>query len=296
MSRILTIFSRDFVELAGMIHIHSNFSHDCAVPLENVCSEAKKADLDFICVTDHHSLEAENHANTAQKDKALMIVGVEVNDTNLENHYLVFNTKNVYSGRTAKEYLELYHSENAVGFIAHPKEQRKCKRFRKYEWNEQDVDSVAGIEIWNYVSSWVGKLNPRVFGIFSLLFPDMFVRKPISENLKFWDSMPEKAAIGSADAHEHSIKIFGKTIVVLTNKRLFRRIRTYVFLPADVDVTRQSIIKAVAQGNSYICNCFSGYPYNFYAGIKGTTGEAIPGEEVQFCENQYLYFLLPQDS
>ncbi|MCD4650333.1 MAG: PHP domain-containing protein [Candidatus Cloacimonetes bacterium] len=296
MSRFLKIFSREFVELAGAVHIHTEYSHDSEVPLEKVIREARRASLDFLCITDHHTLQANEAEYERHPDNPMLIVGVEVNDTELNNHYLIFNTQNIYTRRPAREYMKLYSEEGAIGFIAHPREKRICKRYRKYDWTEPNMEAAAGLEIWNYVSSWVGNLKPTINGIFSALFPDCFVRRPLPESLALWDKMPDKAAIGSIDVHEHRINLLGLTIKILTHKQLYQRIRTYVLLPKDVLPTSQSVIDAMAKGNSYICNCHVGYPYNFYAGISGTSGEAVSGEEVPFCENQYLYFLLSQNA
>ena len=41
--------------LKGDLHVHSDFSHDSVVPIEQVVSESSIAGYDFIAVTDHNT-------------------------------------------------------------------------------------------------------------------------------------------------------------------------------------------------------------------------------------------------
>ena len=176
-----SIFSRKFYELTGCIHNHSEYSFDSDIPLIKIINSAQKNHLDFITINDHMTLEAK-YDKVVQKEKKLhVIVGVEINDPSKNNHLLVFNTDNIISGESAEKYSQTYLEQNCITFIAHPFEKRKTNQFRKYIWTNEKNHNFTGIEIWNAVSEWLGKLNPRLKWFFSCFFPIFLYCKTISK-------------------------------------------------------------------------------------------------------------------
>ena len=142
-------------------------------------------------------------------------------------------------------------------------------------------------------------MNPKLNGIFLVLFPSLFVNRPPRETLNYWDKLnnmgKRRSAIGSVDAHSERVKKFGLKLDFLTHKTLFRSIRTNVLIPEEAQIDQNNILRALKNGNSYIVNYKVGNPYDFYAGIASTKhNSAIFGEELQFTKDLYYYFRLPK--
>lgn len=293
------IFGRAFLELTGCIHNHSIYSHDCSIPLSRLIREAKKRELDYVTINDHLSLDAKQDKSVLKEKNLIIIVGAEINDPNNKHHFLVFNTDSILSGKEVEEYVRFYADSDAISFAAHPFEQRKCDRFRKYEWEKTEVDDFSGIEIWNYLSEWIGKMQPKYNGLFMIVFPSLFVRKPHQKTLAWWDELnregKKKAAIGSVDAHTEQMNKYGITFKFLRHRTLYKSIRTNLLIEASEELTEQTLLQAIKNGNSYIVNYKRGNPYNFFAGISDEEGHnASFGEEIKFRKNLKYYFLLPR--
>ena len=292
------IFKRKFYELTGSVHIHTEYSHDSTTSLKKILGYAHKYGIDFITVNDHFTKEAENDPVLKKEKKVKCLVGIEVNDKDLINHYLVFGSDDTKKRDTADEYVRFYKEEGAVGFIAHPIDERKNYSIKDYPWTATHLTEFDGIEIWNYVSSWLRNLNPKKNGLFWVLFQNLIIKRPPRKNIEFWDNYInrgfKKAAIGSIDAHTHTLKILGKKISILTHKSLMKSIRTNVLIPRENGVTNNSILQAMKKGNSYIINYKLGRPYDFYAGVTDSKNvKAIFGEEIEFNKDLKFYYKLP---
>ena len=292
------IFNRSFFEITGCIHNNSVHSFDSSKPVKKIIKIAKKQELDYITINDHLNLDAKKEESVLTEQNLFVIVGMEINDKQNNNHFLVFNSDEILRGKDAKEYVPYYTQSNAICFAAHPIEKRVSSKFRTYIWTDLVNDDFHGLEIWNYLSEWIGKLNPKLNGIFLVLFPSLFIRKPHRPILEWWDKMnregKRKAAIGSIDAHSEKMEKFGLRITFLTHRQLFKTIRTNILLEENKSITQKAILNALKDGNSYIVNYKMGNPFGFYAGISDVDGNsAIFGEDIKFVMGLKYYFKLP---
>ncbi len=281
------IFNREFHELTGAVHIHTEYSHDCSIPLSEVIKQAKKNRLDYIMITDHNNYDFMNDPAYINEKDLIIVPGIEINDSRDKNHYLQF----VEPGLDIKE--KGGYSDN--GFAAHPLEKRICSEYPTYEW-DKDFDFTAGIEVWNFVSCWLSTLHPFVTGAYHMLFPAICANKPLKKTLKLWDDLNIKGCktvgIGSVDAHTHSYKLGFINLKVLPHYYLFKTVRTNVLIPLDKEVNKDSVKQALRNGNSYIVNYKSAYPEKFYGGITAKNGtSAIYGEKIEYSEGMVYYFM-----
>ena len=291
------IFDRTFFELTGCIHNHTEYSFDSDAKIPKIINSAKKNGLDYLTINDHLTKKAREDSAVINEKELIVIVGVEINDKTNNNHYLVFNSDTIITDKKADEYVRFYKQDGAIGFAAHPFEKRSSKKFRKYLWTDRENDDFDGLEIWNFLSCWLGNLKPKVNGLFLVIFPSLFVRKPYRKIIEYWDELnnsgKRKAAIGSIDAHEETYKIMGIPIKFLTHNTLFHTIRTNVLLSEKEEVNEKYILSALKAGRSYIVNYKIGFPYNFYAGIVSPDKtSAIFGEEIDFQNDLKLFFQL----
>ena len=292
------IFDKTYYELTGCIHNHSEYSFDGLISMARIIREAKLRELDYITINDHLTKKAKNDKSVLKEKDLMVIVGMEINDTKNNHHLLVFNSDEIIKNKEVEEYTEYYAKAEAIGFVAHPIEKRICSDFRKYEWKKKEVDNFDGIEIWNFLSEWIGKMKPKCNGLFLVLFPSLFVCKPNRLTLNWWDDLnrsgKRRSAIGSVDAHTESMKKFGIKFKFLLHRTLYKTIRTNVILDSDKEINEQNILTAIKNGNSYIVNYKVGNPYNFFAGISSKeNGSAIFGKEIKYAEDMKFFFRLP---
>ncbi|MCF7858757.1 MAG: PHP domain-containing protein [Candidatus Cloacimonetes bacterium] len=295
----INIFNKKYTELTGCIHNHTQYSFDSKAKLKTIVKAAEKNGLDYITINDHRTCAVLDDQVINNNKDMMIIIGCEINDPDNNNHLLVFNSDKIIIGESAKTYIDYYSGTEAVTFIAHPLENRASKRFRKYIWTDLKVDSFDGIEIWNYLSEWIGKLNPLLNGIWLILFPTLFVKKPLSKVMKYWDDLNKagkrRSAIGSVDAHAGSVKKCGIKLSFLSHNALFKSIRTNVLIPEPSLISQKNILTALKNGNSYIVNYKIGEPYNFYAGIASEDGgNATFGQEIKYTKGMKYYFRLPK--
>jgi PHP domain len=291
------IFNITYFELTGCIHNHSQYSYDGSISLTRIIREAKLRELDYVTINDHMTLAARNDAAVLNEKDLMVIVGTEINDPNKNHHFLVFNTDEIIKGKEVEEYTEHYAKTKAIGFVAHPIEKRICAKFRKFEWEKKEVDNFDGIEIWNYLSEWIGKMKPKLNGIFLVVFPSLFICKPYRATITWWDELnasgKRRSAIGSVDAHTERMKKLGIKFKFLRHRTLYKTIRTNVLLNCEQEVSEINVLKAIKNGNSYIVNHKVGNTYNFFAGISSKeNGNAIFGEEIKFHKDMKFYFRL----
>ncbi len=296
--RLKKIFRKQYWDLTGCVHNHTSYSFDCDVPLKKVIGAAKENKLDYFTLNDHYNNNAKNDSDLKNDFGIHIIVGAEVNDPENNHHYLVFKSDKIVSGKDVEEYVNFYKNENAIGFIAHPYEKRSSRHFRKYLWKTDKLLDVDGLEIWNYSSSWLGKLNPVINGLLMLVNPNIFVQKPLGKNIKLWEKYLDNgkriAAIGSTDAHGTLISKGPIKFRVLTHKKVFATVRTNVLIEDGKEINNENILNALKNGNSYIVNYKWGRPYNFYGGIADESGNGVSfGEEISWSEGLRYYFHLP---
>lgn len=301
------IFEKSYVEFTGVIHNHTNVSYDCDVHLKDIMEEAAKSKLDYITLNDHNMIFPKEELDKirALHKNPLVINGCEINDLNDDHHLLVFNPDYVMNNHEVEEYLDYYEANDIFTIAAHPYEERRDKRYALYVWKKRHLlERAKAIEVWNFSSSWLSKLMPRVNGIFMVIFPNLFVRCPFEESLKLWDELnlkQKKAAVGSIDAHGTLYSILGFKFRILSHKYLFKTIRTNILINSNKipegGLNENLIFEALENGNSYIVNYKLGYPFNFFCGISDLkTKQATCGETIDFSEDLKLYFNLPSDA
>lgn len=296
--RKIKIFDKKYTELSGCIHNHTKYSWDSQEEIETVIKAALSTGLDYVTINDHLTLQAKEDKYLQNLKKPIVIVGAEINDRDNKNHYLVYKTDKILKGKSASEYTDFYTKENAYRFAAHPIEKRLSSEFNTYEWTNLNNTKFDGLEIWNAVSDWLGKMIPKLNGLFLVMFPNLFITGADKEILKYWDKLNREgkkcSAIGSTDAHTIYLKKFGLNFKFLKHKYMFQTIRTNVWVPDTKAINKISILEALKNGNSYIYNYKRGIPYKFLAGIKGDKIKAIPGDSISFTKNLKFYYHLPK--
>lgn len=190
-------------EFRGILHSHSEHSHDCEVPFEEILRVLKATKLDFICLSDH-CVEGRADFDLQWRglhDGKLFIPGFEMRDG-----FMPFGVASgvVLSNRTESAALAKQIVDNGgVLFYAHPEERR--------EW---DRPELAGMEIYNLHTDF-----KRVHGGLAAVLPDVILSlrtypehiylriftRP-AEFLKRWDELNHTrhiTGIAGNDCHQN---------------------------------------------------------------------------------------------
>jgi hypothetical protein len=177
-------------------------------------------------------------------------------------------------------------SLGGLSFAAYPSESQG--------WQQTAID---GVEVYNLFTN-ARQINPAVMffdGLWSygnypeLLFANFFTRP--SESLKRWDSTlsagrRKLTAIAGNDAHSNiglSLNdAAGKQwlgVKLDPYERSFRTVRTHVLIRKGQELTRETVLEALALGHCYFSFDLFGDPKGFSFTVSGAEGKVM-GDEV----------------
>ncbi len=297
------------VEYVGSIHIHSTYS-DGSGTVEEIIKTAKEVGLDYIILTDHNTLRAKDDGNEGWYGKTALIVGAEINDKKNKNHYLAIGIEETISTRIpAKEYVKKVKEAEAIGFIAHPHEERSSmKEHPPYPWTEWKTEDFTGIEIWNHMSEWMERLTEQN-KYSSFVHPLKTIIAPSKKTLKVWDDLNQKrrvVGIGGVDAHAHKLNLLGFfEVEVFPYKVLFKSIRTHILCEQpfkrsrkkkEFAVDKKMMLDSLGTGKCFFSNYYhaDAKGFRFFAQDSNTIYHM--GETLKLNENIRLRVILPNMS
>lgn len=276
------ILSAHAAEFRGVIHVHSQFSHDSRGTPERILKAADRAGLDFVMVTDHPPKNPETHPTRGLDGELnglrrgplsgrpiLFIQGVET-----KRHLLAISLKRHVPLVSAEETATLIAKQNALPFIAHP-EKAPQSLFLS--------EDVVGMEIFNahYEALELKKNLLGAFGaITSVLLGspqrvmDYLHRRP-DAYLRKWDQVSaarfarglKTVGISANDSHENIRGPYGKKVD--TYERTFKFINTHIWAQ---DLSEGSVLSALREGQAFIA-------HNQWANSTGFEFKADPQDQ-----------------
>jgi PHP domain len=280
-------------DLSCVVHLHSVFS-DGTGTVEEIARAAARAGADVVLLTDHDTMAAW----PGWYGDVLVLVGVEVSPKG-ENHYLAFGLDEPidWRGLSGAEIVRAVHGGGGFGFAAHPFS-KGSERFRQRPMAWPDLDGVAGIEVWSFVTDVAERIGSVREALRFLARPERFAVGPPEENLREWDRLNRERrvlGIGGIDAHQIGVRLFDRWVVRLMGyARTFRQLRTHVWvgeLPnGDLDHDRALVFDALREGRCYIA-------VDAFAPARGFAfwGDGVVmGEEAPHQEGRVLHATLPR--
>lgn len=136
--------AEEYFILKGDLHVHSDFSHDSVVPIEQVVYESGIAGYDFIAITDHNTVR--HMTKDYSTDEVLVLAGYE--HTTPAAHVNIFGLRviprksAIYDLEEMETYLEPLRAKGAVIQLNHPNDQNYYSRFGY----SMEMDFL---EVWN---------------------------------------------------------------------------------------------------------------------------------------------------
>lgn len=288
----------------GAIHIHTNLS-DGSGDLNTVIKAAKKANLDWIIITDH------NYYDTQEGifDGLYVIKGEEISPKQ-SDHYLAFDIKKTIEPCDNPQiYVDNVREQGGFGFAAHPDEGITVDDNGNYiprknsnhciPWTNKNI-KPDGIEIWNWFSNWADNLDDRSLYklAYSFIHKHKIVKSPSKITLNWWDKLNNEAenivpALGGVDAHALKIYKYIIPVTVFPYKTCFSTITNFISLPKELSKdfaeAKKQILNAIKFGNNIIANRYicKELPKIF---VTNTKGYWYCGNEIEFDDKCCLHF------
>lgn len=277
-------------EYTGNIHIHSSYS-DGSLEIEDIAGRAHLAGLEFIIITDHHTLKGRYEEKEGYIRQVLVLIGMEANYK--KNHYLCLDVEEEAAGNDEdpQQVIDEVNRQKGIGIIAHPFEKGSAvfENGAAYEWTDWQVTGFQGIEIWNFTSQWKDHVTSICKGLVLVFYPHAALPGPCPRALAKLDEYQRQGkkifATGGSDAHGYTMKIGMLKVLVSPYEESFRCINVHVLtelpLTGEAQADRKAIYQAIRKGRLWV-----GYDYfinsrdfRFYmeaGGQRWQMGESVP--------------------
>lgn len=291
---------KGYKDYKGAIHVHSRYS-DGSGSLREIVESANQAGLDYLVITDHHTLRHKREGAEGWHKRTLVMVGQEISPQ--ANHYLALGIERPIDpkGMDTQEYIDEVNRQGGLGFIVHPDSQsKKSLPLRERPWSAWEVKDFTGLELWSYMYDWIDPVN--LFNLPYYVFrPERAIKGPSKEALRRWDELTQErpvVAIGGVDAHARHIIPLG-IFKVFPYRQLFSTVRTHVLVPPfklDLEHDRSLIYSALRKGHSYISYDYLAEASGLRFRVNTKNEEVIMGDEIEFSSGLTLTVSSPRSA
>jgi hypothetical protein len=255
------------VELTGNMHMHTPYSDGEKWHAE-IATEAIRAGLDFIIVTDHNIWVGgiEGYYEN-ENGRVLLLVGEEVHDPRRRpqaNHFLIYGAEREMAQYAAdpQRLINETRSSGGYGFIAHPFDpDAPVINEPNLGWHDWQVEGFHGLEIWNYMSNFKDTLGRNKLQVIRAAFnPEKYIVGPDTATLAKWDELLAQGkrvvAVGNSDAHGMVFHLGPLRREIFPYAFLFRAVNTHLLVPqelsGDLDKDKRMVLEAIARGHSWV--------------------------------------------
>ncbi len=194
----------NWTEYRGVLHSHSELSHDCEVPFPAILEALKETGTDFICLSDHCDGGKADFSRQWRglRDGKLFIPGFEMKEGLMP--FGVASNAVLDNNWPSTQIAEAVVTNGGVLFYAHPEQPR--------DW---DRPELTGMEIYNTHADFRDEENALLKILPDVLLnqrrhPDLVFRlmfdRPV-ENLRRWDELNRTrhiTGIAGNDCHQNT--------------------------------------------------------------------------------------------
>ncbi len=294
-----------YVEFRGVVHAHTNLSHDSTGTPAEILEAARLAKLDFLVVTDHYTPRIFTESIEGRRDSVLVVHGVEIPLGCTRGGALTRRCASVLAvglkeplspGENGQwnwdELFKNIQKQGALSIIAHPRGMMLPRYFRQAD----------GIEIYDIADTLRDHLMdiPRYLAGFALggaehreaLVLQMLVERS-NWNLVEWDRFTqERRCIGLAgnDAHQN-LRVFGQQVDPYS--LAFTILNTHVLAPSGTAeslkafapelMTTDKLVAALRAGRCFVSFNLMADATSFRFAAHREAGEpvaAVMGDEL----------------
>lgn len=272
-----------------------------------IAEDAIAAGLDFIIVTDHNIwVDGVEGYYENENGRVLLLVGEEVHHVRRRpqaSHFLAYGAEKELSPYAAEpqRLIDETKAAGGYGFLAHPHEQgMPLLGFPDLGWHDWEIEGFTGLEIWNYMSSFLNaivdavnrlptqhKLLAQLTAVRLALHPEKYVTGPKPQTLALWDELLSQgkrvAAVGNSDAHGTPMSLGPIKRVIYPYEFLFRAVNTHILIPkplsGDLAADKEMVLRAIGNGRSWVGydlpHPTTGFRFTGQGVDKGSIGDAI---------------------
>jgi PHP domain len=128
------------------LHMHTDHSHDCAVPVDALLATAKSVGLGAIAVTDHNEISGALDA-AAKADGIKVIVAEEIKTGDQGEVIGLFLQRKIPRGLTLAETIAAIKDQGGLVYVPHPFD--RLHTVPDYEHLLGILDDIDAIEVFN---------------------------------------------------------------------------------------------------------------------------------------------------
>ena len=309
----------EYFHAVGNMHMHTFYSDGEKWHAE-IADDAIAAGLDFIIVTDHNVwVQGVEGYYENKNGRVLLLTGEEIHNVRRQpqaSHLLVYGVEAELADCAPypQQLIDAVREHGGYCFLAHPHE-KDCRLFPfpNLGWHDWPVENFTGLEIWNYMSSFISalvdalerlpvqiELLDKLTAVRLAFNPQKFVVGPEPRTLALWDELLAQGkritAVGNSDAHGTPMSFGPLKRIIFPYEFLFRAVNTHILLErpltGDVAYDKQLILKAIGQGHSFV-----GYdlphPTKGFRFSATSKGKGIMGQEVRLNAGATLQISTP---
>jgi len=139
------------------LHLHSQYSWDSSVPIEDYIKRAERHGFGAIAITDHNSIISHRIISSLQvKTKVILIPGQEV--TTADGHLLVYGwVDQLPANLSMKETVKLAKQQDGITIAAHPFDPFRGGSFSKIFETGIDGFELLNASAWFFFPNWLAK-------------------------------------------------------------------------------------------------------------------------------------------
>lgn len=262
----------------GVLHIHTEYSHDSVASLKSLRRHARGAGLDFLILTDHNNVDALTSPDTEASDP-VMIVGQEISTA--AGHLLAVAPQEAINRKQSpSEIITAVHLAGGSAILSHPFSS-------KNPWKDPELRDYDGLEIYNFAHDFYPANKLKLTFQFLMLPPSFFLRhfqRIPQQALDHWDQVLLERpvyAYGGADAHIH-FTVLG--LPLESNRLALESVTTNIQSPSG---SKEELLTAFKQGRTYLSFDYLGKAdlFDFFAETGGGT-RAFMGQTLVHSGNE----------
>ena len=164
------------------------------------------------------------------------------------------------------------------------------------------MQGYTGIEIWNGLSEFKGRINTKLQAVFYAFFPAFVARRPEEATLAKWDEIlntgKRVVGVGGSDAHAiHASMGFLKRVIFPYDYH-FKAINTHLMLTeplsGELSTDRRLVLDALRAGHAFVGYDMAAPTKGFRFTAQGHESAATMGDEISASGGVTLQAHLPK--
>jgi hypothetical protein len=253
-------------DLSCVVHVHSTYS-DGSATVPELLADARAVGAGALLLTDHDTLAARRDGWEGWHDGVLLLVGDEVSPRG--GHLLAFGLETEIDHRARDEHAiaAAVAARGGAGFAAHPFSDgghmlvpALARRIvRPHGWRALDDLALTGLELWSLTTDAAEHWGTPRQGLTWIRHPERLVDGPPTHHLAAWDRLCGRRrmpAIGGLDAHQAGLRLRGRVLSPLPNRRMFALLRTHLICrrppSGRLEEDRDTVLDALREGSAFL--------------------------------------------